>query len=264
MADVRSFPSRFSARLKLLFAILFLCAGATGCGEVCGTFVSNPPTGTGTISNTNNCMLNPMNGNVRVKITAPAAAAKSGGLPEVQHIFVTIRGIEATANAFADANSPDWRELTPHLATQPVQVDLLLRNGESCEGFSFESAAVPADTYRQIRLSLAQIQPDASDSATPENSCGMAGPNCIVTSDGAIRPLIFNSANAEFSPMQISPEHIRGGFFQILPDTTANLRIEFNSQSSLFVPAGEGVRMVPVFTVDTQTSCESVASTTKE
>ena len=257
MADVRIFPSRFSARLKLLFAILFLCAGTMGCGEVCGTFVSNPPTGTGTISNTNNCMLNPMNGNVRLQISASSAAAKSGGLPEVRHIFVTIRGIEASANAFADANSPDWRELTPDLATQPVQVDLLSPSGESCEGISFESAAVPADTYRQIRLSLAQIQPDESDSATPGNSCGMAGPNCVVTSDGAIRSLVVNSANAEFSPMQISPDHIRGGFFQILPDTTANLRIDFNSQSSLFVPAGEAVRMVPVFTMDTQTACES-------
>lgn len=264
MADVRRFPSRFSAGLKLLFTILFFCAGAAGCGEVCGVFVSNPPTGTGGISNTNNCMLNPMNGNVRVRISAPAAAAKSGGLPEVQHIFVTIRGIEATANAFADANSPDWRELTPNLATDPVQVDLLSQNSESCEGISFESAAVPADTYRQIRLILAQSQPDEGESTTRGNSCGVAGPNCVVTSDGAIRTLVASSANSEFSPMQISPDHIRGGFFQILPDTTANLRIEFNSQSSLFVPTGEAVRMVPVFTVDTRTSCESMTSETKE
>jgi hypothetical protein len=263
MADVRVFSLRFSSRLKLLFTILFFCAGTMGCGEVCGVFVSNPPSGTGTISNTNNCMLNPMNGNVRLQLVAPVAAAKSGGLPEVQHIFVTIRGIEATANAFADANSPDWRELTPNLATQPVQVDLLSRSGESCEGISFESATVPADTYRQIRLSLAQNQPDENESATQGNSCGLAGPNCIQTSDGVIRPLVVSSANSEFSPMQISPDHIRGGFFQILPDAAANLRIEFNSQSSLFVPAGEAVRMVPVFTVDTQTSCESVASATK-
>lgn len=257
MADVRIFPSRFSARLKLLFAILFLCAGASGCGEVCGTFVSNPPTGTGTISNTNNCMLNPMNGNVRLQISASAATAKSGGWPEVRHIFVTIRGMEATANAFADADSPDWRELTPNLSTQPVQVDLLSASGESCEGISFESSAVPADTYRQIRLSLAQNQPDQSEPATMENSCGMAGPNCIETSDGAIRPLIFDSANSQFSRIQITPDHIRGGFFQILPDTAANLRIEFNSQSSLFIAAGEDVRMIPVFSVDPQTACES-------
>ena len=263
MGGVR-FPLRISARQKLAVTILLLCVGTMGCGEVCGVFVSNPPTGTGGISNTNNCMLNPMNGMVRLQISAPAAAPQSGGLPEVQHIFVTIRGIEATANAFADANSPDWRELTPNLATQPAQVDLLAASGESCEGISFESAAVPADTYRQIRLSLAQNQPDQSESAPQGNSCGMAGPNCIETSDGAIRPLVFDSANSKLSQMQISPDHIRGGFFQILPDTTANLRIEFNSQSSLFVPAGESVRMVPVFTVDTQTSCESAASTTKE
>jgi Domain of unknown function (DUF4382) len=260
MGGVRGFTPRISARQKLAVTILFLCAGTVGCGEVCGVISSNPPTGTGTISNTNTCVLNPMNGTVRLRISAPAATAQSGGLPQVQHIFVTIRGIEATANAFADANSPDWRELTPNLATQPAQVDLLTASGEPCAGISFESAAVPADTYRQIRLSLAQIQPDASDSAPPGNSCGMAGPNCIKTSDGAIRPLVFDSTNSKFSQLQISSDHIRGGFFQILPDTTANLGIEFNSQSSLFVPAGESVRMVPIFTVDPQTACESAAS----
>ncbi len=87
--------------------------------------------------------------------------------------------------------------------------------------------------------------------------CGSVGLNCIETSDGKIRALVLDS---NFSKMQISPEHIRHGFFQILPETTANLRVEFDSRSSLFIPAGESVRLIPVFSVDAQASCESISA----
>jgi hypothetical protein len=255
MGGVRSFSRRVPALQQLFCTILFFCFGLASCGDSCVIFVSDP--GGGTLSGgTPSCSLNPMNGNVRLRMSSSPAAPKSGGLAEVQHIFVTIRGIEATANAFAEAEAPDWKELTPNLATQPVQLDLLARSAESCEGISLESDAVPADTYRQIRLSLSPNQPDASYAAPQENLCGSVGLNCIETSDGEIRALVLDS---NFSKMQISPEHIRHGFFQILPQTTANLRIEFDSRSSLFIPAGESVRLIPVFSVDAQASCESIS-----
>ena len=195
---------------KVFAAVVFLFLALIGCGDSCVVIVSNPGGGGGTVlGSVPNCSLSTATGNVRLRVTSSLAPPSSGQPDRTEHIFVTIRGIEATANAFADANSPDWRELTPNLATQPAQVDLLAASGESCEGISFESAAVPADTYRQIRLSLAQNQPDQSESAPQGNSCGMAGPNCIETSDGAIRPLVFDSANSKLSQMQISPDHIR-------------------------------------------------------
>jgi hypothetical protein len=254
MGGVRSFCRCVPALQELLCMILFLCFGLIGCGDSCVIFVSDP--GGGTLSGgTSSCSLNPMHGNVRLRVSSSLAAQKTGGLAEVQHIFLTIRGIEATANAFADAEAPDWRELTPNLAAQPLQLDLLARSAESCQENSFESAAVPADTYRQLRLSLSSSQPDASYAAPQESLCGSAGLNCIQTSDGAIQPLVLDS---NFVKIPISPEQIRRGFFQILPDTTANLRIEFDSRSSLFIPASEGVRLIPVFSVDAQTACQSI------
>jgi hypothetical protein len=257
MGGARSFARCIPAIPKLLLTISFFSFGLIGCGDSCVIFVSNPD-GAALSGGTSTCSLNSMNGNIRLRIVSSAAVPKSGGQAEIRHIFVTIRGIEATANAFADEESPDWKELTPSLVTQKVQLDLLARSGESCGGSGFESVAIPADTYRQIRLSLSPNQPAESDPTPQENSCGSAGLNCIETSDGKIRPLVLDS---KFSLMQVSPDHIRGGFFQILPDTPANLRMEFNSQSSLFIPAGEGVRMIPVFMVETQTACESAANT---
>jgi hypothetical protein len=258
MGGARSFLRCIPAIEKLLFTISFFAFALIGCGDSCVIFVSNPGGGGGTLSGgTPTCSFSPMNGKIRLRFSSSVAAPKSGGQAEIQHIFVTIRGIEATANAFADDESPDWKELTPNLAAQKVQLDLLAQSGESCGGNSFESAAIPADTYRQIRLSLSPNQPAESDSAPQENSCGSAGVNCIETSDGEIRPLVLNS---KFFQIQVSSDHIRGGFFQILPETPANLRIEFNSQSSLFITTGEGVRMIPVFIVDTQTACESAAN----
>jgi Domain of unknown function (DUF4382) len=259
MGGARSSPGRIRAIEKLLFTISFFAFALIGCGDSCVIFVSNPGGGGGgTLSGgTPTCSFSPMNGKIRLRISSSVAVPKSGGQAEIQHIFVTIRGIEATTNAFAGDESPDWKELTPNLAAQEVQLDLLAQSGESCGGSSFESAAIPADTYRQVRLSLSSNQPAESDSTSQENLCGSSGVNCIETSDGKIRPLVLDS---KFSRIQVSSDHIRGGFFQVFPETPANLRIEFNSQSSLFIPAGEGVRMIPVFMADTQTACESATS----
>jgi hypothetical protein len=172
----------------------------------------------------------------------------------VKHIFVTFRGIEANPSATAGEDSADWQELAPNLAMQPVQLDLLTRRDDSCEPSTFGEVAVPADTYYQIRLRLSPSQPGANEPVPQENGCGDVGFNCIVTADGGIRPLVLNR---QLPQVHIPPGHIAGGFFQILPGTAANLAIEFNPHSSLVFSAHEAVVLVPVFTVDSQASCES-------
>jgi hypothetical protein len=79
-----------------------------------------------------------------------------------------------------------------------------------------------------------------------------------MTSDGGVRPLVLDSG---LSQIQVSSEHITGGFFRILPETTVKLKLEFNPQSSLFINTDEAVRLVPVFTVESQTPGESADST---
>jgi Domain of unknown function (DUF4382) len=191
---------------------------------------------------------------VRPRITTPFPVPAGNGPTRIAHLYVTIRGIEANPSAIAGGDSPDWQELAPKLVKQPAQVDLLAPTEDSLGFNTLEYAAVPADVYRQIRLRLSPNEPDASDSIPGENFCGSVGLNCLVTSDGSVQPLVL--AN-ELSQMQIPSDKIAGGFFRVLPEAAVNLEVEFNPQSSLFIPTGETVQLVPVLTVESQAAEQS-------
>jgi hypothetical protein len=243
-----------------LLAALFFCPSLFGCNNYCFVFVSNPGGSIATSTNTPSCQLNSATGTVRVSISASpsASAASAEAAPaNIQHIYVTFRGIEAMASSIADDDSPEWRELAPKLATQPVQFDLLARGVDSTHPSTFDDVAVPADAYRQIRLRLASNQPATDESVPAENACGSIGFNCVVTTDGRIRPLVLDSPSSQF---QIPSDHMSGGFFRVLPEATVNLKIEFNTQSSLVFPAGEALRLVPVFTAEPQSPFELTAT----
>jgi len=270
----------------LLFSIVLLSLGLIRCDNACVLVVSNPGGSIGTVSgNGPSCSLGTTSGTASVRIAAHAAtagdeasrigahalgagdeasriAAHALGAGDeasrIRHVFLTLRGIEANASAVADDESPDWQELAPKLAAQPVQVDLFAAGGDSCEAGGFESAAVRADAYRQIRLRLAPNETDSTEPILGQNSCGSAGFNCIVTSDGDIRPLVLARDALE---IQVTPEHIAGGFFRIVSEASVNLEIDFDPNASQFIPTEGIVRMVPVFTVDSQGRCESAAGT---
>ncbi len=244
-------------------AVLLCSVGLIGCDNSCVVFVSNPGGGGGTLSGSlNSCPLNQANGNVRVQLATLAPPSTSDETPRVKHIFVTIQGIEANPSPTAADDSPDWHALVPKLLAQPMQFDLLADNGDSGAPVAFEDAAVPADAYRQIRLRLAPNHSDATISVLQTNSCGNVGFNCIVTSDGAIRPLTINNGSSQ---IHISSQQIAGGFVRVLPETTTTLKIEFNPETSLFIrttaaeegPADAAVRLVPIFTVESQTADEA-------
>jgi uncharacterized protein DUF4382 len=256
MRRLLTFHRAISGSQRVFLATLFLSVGLIGCDNSCILIVSNPGGGGGTISGSGpNCSLNTTT--VSMRIISSLAPPEANG-PSIQHVFVTLRGIEANPDASADEKSPGWQELAPKLATQPVQLDLLASTGDSCDANISERVAVPADAYRQIRLQLSPNQPETTESVLLQNSCGSADFNCVVTSDGNIRPLVLDR---ELSQIPVSSDRIAGGFFRIFPDAPVNLKIEFNPQSSHFIPSDAGVRLVPVFTVASQTACESVADT---
>jgi Domain of unknown function (DUF4382) len=249
-----------SGTQKLFLATLFLSLALIGCDtNSCILIVSDPGSGGGTISgNGPNCSLNTTT--VSMRIASSLAPPAAEGQPRIQHVFVTLRGIDANPSATADENSPDWQELAPNLAKEPVQIDLLSRPGDSCEPNISARVTVPADTYRQLRLRLFSNQPDTTDRVLEQNSCGSAAFNCVVTSDGNIKPLVLDR---DLSQIQISSQQITTGVFRISPEAPLNLKIEFNPQSSHFIPTATAaaVRLVPVFTADSQSPCESIADT---
>jgi hypothetical protein len=252
-------PKRAS-QIYFLLTLLF-CLSMVGCSNYCFVFISNPGGSVATGSNTPSCQLNSSTGTVGLHVTAaPTPDAQATPAPAaIQHIFVTLRGIEASPSVIPNDDSPDWRELAPHLATQPAQLDLLAHDSDSCDRnqHTFADVAIPAGAYRQIRLRLLPNQPATDEPVPEENACGSVGFNCVITADGRSRALVLDGPSSQF---QISSDRISGGFFRVFPDTAVNLNIEFNPQSALFIPADEAVRVLPAFTVAPQTSCESAAA----
>lgn len=242
----------------LLTAALLLSLIATGCNNTCVSFTSNPPTGTLVIKVSDakpTCTFSKANGAVRVQLSASPMPDEGSTPWSPQHILVSLRGIEAHPSAIADDASPDWQELAPKLAQQPMQVDLMARTAGSCASDSFGEGTVPAGVYHQIRLRLVPNQPGTSEPVPRENACGVVGFNCMVMADGNIRPLALDGAAPE---LPIASEGIAGGFFHVLPDAGTDLAIKFSAQSSLSLPAGNAVRLVPAFSVALRAPCPSL------
>ncbi len=241
---------------RVALALLIFWVPATGCGNTCVTGISNPSTGTLIVNvNSSGCRLNRANGTVRLQLGVSSIPSGGSRLPAAQHVFVSLRGIEAHPSSTADDDSPDWQELAPKLAEQPMQVDLMAPAADSCAPSSFGETSALAGTYSQIRLSLVPNRPAPSEPMPQENACGSVGFNCVVTADVSARPLVLDGGAPE---LRIASEHIAGGFFRVLPDTNTDLAIEFNPYASLTSPTGEAVRLNPALTVDVGTPCDSI------
>jgi hypothetical protein len=250
-------PRRAIKAYRRVFLItLIFSLALIGCDtNSCILIVSNPGGGGGTISgNGPNCSLNTTTA-VSMRITSSLPPAEDSHT-RIQHIFVTLRGIDANPSTAADENSPDWQELAPTLAKEPVQIDLLSHPSDTCDANISAHVSVPANAYRQLRLHLSSNQPDVTDPVLQQNSCGSAAFNCAVTSDGNIKPLVLDR---DLSEIQVPSAQITTGLFRILSDSPLNLKIEFNPQSSHFIPTDASVRLVPVFTAEVQSPCESLS-----
>ena len=67
-------------------------------------------------------------GAINVTLTDPPSCAFPNGA--FDHVYVTIRSVQAHTSATADDNSGGWQELAPQLNAEPKQIDLFSRNSE--------------------------------------------------------------------------------------------------------------------------------------
>lgn len=174
--------------IRLSFANLLLCFLLTGCGDTCFVVTGIFPNTTST-TNPPTCNLGPGNGNITVGINSVRPSPGAPMSPNLQHVFVTLRGIEANPNSVAAEDSPDWQELAPQLATEPVQIDLMATtvSGVSCAS-RLTRKSVPAGVYHQIRLRLASDQAPSGDPLPLHNECSGSGFNCVVDTNNKHTP----------------------------------------------------------------------------
>jgi hypothetical protein len=233
------------------------------CGDVCVSVTGIFPDTTST-TNPPTCKLGTAGGTLNLQFNSAPASSAGPMAPNLQHVFITVRGIDAHPSAFAPDDSPDWQQLAPDLENHPMQLDLMapststsapVSTTNSCASPAVRSSRVRADAYRQIRVQLIADPPAPDDALPLQNKCAGAGFNCAVTNDGQIHPLTFASGTQS---LHISPQQIANGSFDILPDTETTLTIAFDPNSSLATPAGSAVRIAPVFSVAESAACVSL------
>jgi hypothetical protein len=216
-----------------------------GCNNTCFSFTSNPPTGTINIKvsdPTPTCMFTKANGAVRV-VAHTFMCVFCSPSSQVQHIFLTLQGVEVHPNSMADDASPDWEELLPQLSGQPLQIDLMNgQDGVSARQSLGEHISIPAGTYRQLRLRFVPNQPASDQAPLESNACGAAGFHCVASEDGRIQPLQVDGPAPE---LRITSDRIAGGSLLILPDSNSDLVLEFNVAWSLFSSDHRSVRLLP-------------------
>jgi uncharacterized protein DUF4382 len=181
-------------------------------------------------------------GTIRVSLTDPPSCKFPNG--DFQHVYVTIRSVQAHTSASADDNTPGWQELAPQLVNQPLQIDLFAAGPNACLLTMLGSnTALPAATYQQIRLLL--VANDGGGGPLPaSNACGNQGFNCVVLQDGSIHELQLSSqAN---TGLKIPPGQIEGGPITVAPGQDVDLNIDFNACASIIRQGNGDFRLKPV------------------
>jgi len=181
---------------------------------------------------------------VHVSISDPPSCKFPNG--DFQHVFVTIRSVQAHTSASADDNTPGWQELAPQLNTQPMQIDLFAARPNACVLTMLgATTALPPGTYQQIRLLL--VPNDGSSGPLPvSNACSDQGFNCVVLQDGSIHELQLSSqAN---TGLKIPPGQIEGGPITVAAGQDVDLNIDFNACASIIQQGNGKFRLKPVLT----------------
>jgi len=105
-------------------------------------------------------------GTIVVSVSDPPSCKNPNG--SFEHVYITVRSVQAHVDPHATDSSSGWQELAPQLAN-PMQIDLFSAAETNCILAQLGSASLPAGSYQQIRLLLVSNAPGASD-AVPSNN----------------------------------------------------------------------------------------------
>jgi hypothetical protein len=225
----RIFPSRNEAA-GALWVAGFLAV--TGIGASCGGGTSTMPMPTNTM------------GTITVTISDPPSCKKPNG--SFEHVYVTVRSVQAHIDPHADDSSSGWQELAPQLANQPMQIDLFAPAQTNCVLAQLGSASLPVGSYQQIRLLLVSNNPSAGSPVPATNACAANGFSCAILSDGSIHELELSSqAN---TGLKIPPGQIVGGPIQVVAGQSVDLNIDFNACASIVQQGNGKFRLKPTLT----------------
>jgi hypothetical protein len=183
-------------------------------------------------------------GTITLTLTDPPRCKFPNG--DFEHVFVTIRSVQAHTSSSANDDTAGWQELAPQLIAQPMQIDLFAPGVNACLLTTLGSkTALPAGNYQQIRVLL--VPNDGSGGATPApNACAGHGFNCVALHDGSIHELELSSQAK--TGLKIPPGQVVGGPIVVNPGQDVDLNIDFNACDSILRQGNGKFRLKPVLT----------------
>ncbi len=195
----------------------FMAVVSAGCGGSNSTTVS-PATTTVTMSD-------------------PATCAGPNG--PFSHVYVTVKDVEASTSGSAGASFVD---LTPNLASSPMQIDLLGQSNNQCLLATLGSTTeLQPGNYQQIRLIL---EDNNSAAVVAGNQCGATAANCVVSNTGTVTALQLSSQAQ--TGIKIPAGQIAGGQFVVAAGQTKDLNLDFNTCASIVTEGNGAYRLKPV------------------
>jgi hypothetical protein len=222
-------------RILLLWIAVFATSALCGCGDWC--FSGDINRGSGGSNQTTvgtNCWSTQRNGTVKAAALKSPVCNGCAPATDVQHVFVTLRGMQLHANTMNVPSDADWTELAPQLANLPRQIDLI---GDSSPEILAENAHVPAGYYREIRLQFFEDSPSIPGGATGESACGKTRWNCLVHADGTIETLRWPGDAPE---LVIPLESIHSNSMVVLANTQTNLQLKLDLRPEFLFSKGRG------------------------
>ena len=184
-------------------------------------------------------------GTINVSLTdSPSCAFPNGAF---DHVYITIRSVQAHTSATADDNSGGWQELALQLNSQPKQIDLFAAASNACLLTALGSnTALPAGTYQQIRLLL--VPNDGGGGPLPTtNFCAGQGFNCVFLHD-ANTPVELQLSSQANTGLKIPPGQVVGGPITVAAGKDVDLNIDFNACASIIQQGNGQFRLKPVLT----------------
>ena len=224
-----------SGPLRYLLLAVFAALALCGCGDWC--FSADINRGSGGSNQTtvgSNCWNTQRNGTVKAAALKSPIRNGCTSASDVQHIFITLTGMQLHSNTMNVPGDADWIELSPELANLPRQIDLI---GDSSPEILAENAHVPAGYYREMRLQFHDDSPESPREFTGENPCGKTGWNCIVHADGTVEALRWPGDAPE---LLIPLESIHSNSMVVLANTQTNLRLKLELRSEFLFSQGKG------------------------
>jgi hypothetical protein len=225
---------RRSAKISTLLPMLlvFLVSSCSdGSGTSLGSGGDGGPGGGGTGGG---------NASVTVTISDPATCIAPQG--PYSHIYMTVADVQANTSATALPGDSGWVDLTPDLAKNPVQIDMLGSGALQCSLPALASGTkIVAAAYQQFKVTLldnaASIKPSG-------NQCGAAAANCVtIAANGSVQTIAI-TGEAQ-NGIIIPPSQINGGKFTLSVGDSKRLNVSVNSCSSVVVQSNGQFRLKP-------------------